>query len=232
MATTTARVRPHSVSSALAVEDEGDGNGKVGHGELVAAGEVAPECLGVYHDERLGLFQAAGRHLRPGEAADRDGTVQRPVHIHGGDRPDAVVGRVAQLESAAHAVAGDLSGFSKFGLQRVDLDCAAGVAGKWNGLEADEAVVALQRDAVHGWDEPRPCTSRLLGPFSRTSRRVSARLAAGCAAAGPTAGAAGKAVESTALHGGCLPVGWQVYRMQTMHREAGGRGFTHHAEML
>jgi hypothetical protein len=40
----------------------------------------------VDHDELLGLGQRARAHLEGREAADRDGAVERPFHVLGGDR--------------------------------------------------------------------------------------------------------------------------------------------------
>ena len=83
----------------LGVHDHRHRHADVGHGELVGAQEIDAEGAVVDDDELFLLLERASRHLEGREAADRDGAVERPLHVLGRDRRAVVeLGVLAQLE--------------------------------------------------------------------------------------------------------------------------------------
>jgi hypothetical protein len=67
------------------VDDHRNRHREVRQRELGLADEIDLEGLLVDDDKLLRLFERPGFHLNGGKAAERDGTIQRPFHVCGGD---------------------------------------------------------------------------------------------------------------------------------------------------
>ena len=96
-------------------------------------------------DELLRLGQRAGTHLESRKAADRDGAVERPFHVLGGDRRAVLECRLTlELEGGRHVA--DAHVIGQFHLELVAV--VIGRAVDRLHLVTDQAVVAVPRDLI------------------------------------------------------------------------------------
>ena len=93
----------------LRIEHRRHDHREIGQGELVLAQKVDADRVVVEDDELLGLPQAAGGHLEGRETAYRDGAVEGPFDVVGGQRGAVVEGgAAAELEGDRHAFRRDV----------------------------------------------------------------------------------------------------------------------------
>ena len=203
-------LRPRIAGAVLgrefAVDHVGDGDAEVRHQQLVLADEVDPEGLVVDGDELLWLLHAAGGHLRAGEPADADGTVERPFHVLRRDWTAGMELRVAQLEGDAHAVTGFLPAFRQLWLQLMQGEGLALIVRQRDRFEADQSVVAVERHTVHRLRGAQALHVHAVRPVFlhqqqrlRPGRRLC--LGRGAGDEGRSQGGCRGGEEATAIHG-------------------------------
>ena len=123
-------------------------HGEIGDSEPVLAQEIDADGVVVDHHELLRLGERAGAHLEGREAADRDGAVERPFDVLGGDRLAVLEGRVLlELEGDRHVA--DVHVVGELELELVAVVILRAVRQRLH-LVADESVVAVPRHFVAG----------------------------------------------------------------------------------
>ena len=125
----------------LRIDDEGHRHSKIGQSELGLAQELHADRAVVDHFKLIGFLKSASLHLRGGEAAQRNGALQRPAHVFRRDRravPEFNVG--FEFEHNRHAVRRNLPALGQLAFERVVVKVQRAV-GQSLGGETHEAIV-------------------------------------------------------------------------------------------
>ena len=130
----------------LGVHHAGHDDREIGYRQAVLLRKIHPHGVVVDHDKLLGLGQRARAHLEGREAANADGSVERPLHILGGHGRAVVKLRVL-LQFEGHRHVADIHVFGEFSLELVAVVIGHAARTALH-LVADQAVVAIPRHFV------------------------------------------------------------------------------------